>query len=279
MTASTTGSRPEGKRRVPVKLLTVLGLLLAWQALALRTPEVLIPSPLDTLRAASEIVWSGELVNQLSRSLLRMLLGFAIGASAAVFCGLAAGGSAVVYDAFRPVQSVLLGTPPIIIVVLALIWFGTGGVVPVFVVAILVFPLIFLNTADGRRSVDRQLLEMSAVYDVPWWRRMRHIILPALAVPVFTAVSLASGVAVRITIMAELLGADDGAGYMIALARTNLETAEVFAWAVILVALVILLDYAVITPLKQFTGRWESETREKPAGQSARDRPEVAAGS
>lgn len=276
MTNSITGSKSSSKRRVPVKLLTVLGMLLAWQALALRTPEVLIPSPLETLLAAGELVRSGELVEQLSRSLLRMLLGFAIGASGAVLCGLAAGGSTLVYDAFRPIQSVLLGTPPIIIVVLALIWFGTGGVVPVFVVAILIFPIIFLNTADGRRNVDRRLLEMSAVYDVPWWRKMRHVILPALAVPVFTGVSLASGVAVRITIMAELLGAGDGAGYMIALARTNLETAEVFAWAVILIALVILLDYAVISPLKRLTTRWDTEPREKPAGQNAQER-EVAA--
>jgi NitT/TauT family transport system permease protein len=104
---------------------------------------------------------------------------------------------------------------------------------------------------------------MAAVYEVPWWRTMRHIILPALAVPVFTAVSLASGLAVRITIMAELLGSDDGAGYMIALARTNLDTAKVFAWAVILISLVILLDYAVINPLKRFATRWETEQRKE----------------
>jgi NitT/TauT family transport system permease protein len=50
---------------------------------------------------------------------------------------------------------------------------------------------------------------------------------------------------------------------MIALARTNLDTAKVFAWAVVLISLVILLDYAVINPLKRFATRWETEQRKE----------------
>lgn len=157
--------------------------------------------------------------------------------------------------------------------VLALIWFGTGGVVPVFVVAVLVFPLIFLNTADDRRAVDRKLLEMAAVHRVPWPRILRHIVLPALAAPVLTAVSLASGLTVRITVMAELLGSDNGVGYRIALARTNLDTATVFAWTLVLVALVILLDYAVVGPVKRLANRWQTDER-----RASPPRPEAATG-
>lgn len=42
----------------------------------------------------------------------------------------------------------------IIVVVLAMVWFGTGSMVPVFVVAVLMFPGTYLNTADGWRSID-----------------------------------------------------------------------------------------------------------------------------
>ena len=254
MTASTTRS----SRTRLVGLATVVGLVVAWQLLSLRLPDILFPSPLATLDAGVELVRSGELASQLGRSLLRMLAGFALGASAAFVCGLLAGTSAIVYDAFRPIQAVLLGVPPIVFVVLAMVWFGTGGLVPVVVVAVLVFPLVFLNTADGRRNVDRRLLEMAAVYAVPRRRTLRDIVLPALAVPVFTAISLATGVAVRVTIMAELLAAADGDGYRIALARVNVDTATVFAWTIVLVGLVILLDHAVVGPMRRSAARWET---------------------
>lgn len=254
MTASTTRSR----RAWLVGLLAIIGLVALWQLLSLYLPEILFPSPLATLEAGIELVRSGELASQLGRSLLRMLAGFALGVSAAIACGLVAGTSAVVYDAFRPVQAVLLGVPPIVFVVLAMVWFGTGGLVPVAVVAVLVFPLVFLSTADGRRNVDRQLLEMAAVYEVSRLRTLRDIVLPALAVPIFTAISLATGIAVRVTIMAELLAAADGVGYHIALARVNVDTATVFAWTIVLVGLVILVDHAVVGPMKRSAARWEA---------------------
>lgn len=252
MTTSTTRSSSAWL----VGLLTVLGLVAVWQLLSLRLPEILFPSPADTLDAGIELVRSGELASQLGHSLLRMLVGFALGASVAICCGLAAGTSTVVYDAFRPIQSLLLGVPPIVFVVLAMVWFGTGGAVPIFVVAVLVFPLVFLSTADGRRAVDRQLLEMAGVYEVSRLRTLRDIVLPALAVPVFTAISIATGIAVRVTIMAELLAAADGVGYRIALARVNVDTATVFAWTLVLVGLVILLDHAVVGPMKRSAARW-----------------------
>lgn len=254
MTASTSRS----SRAWLVGLVTLAGLVVVWQLVSLRLPAILFPSPLDTLGAGVELVRSGELASELGRSLVRMLAGFALGVSVGIGCGLVAGTSTVVYDAFRPIQAVLLGVPPIVFVVLAMVWFGTGGLVPVVVVAVLVFPLIFLNTADGRRNVDRQLLEMASVHEVSRLRTLRDIVLPALAVPVFTAVSLATGVAVRVTIMAELLAAADGVGYSIALARVNVDTATVFAWTIVLVGLVIALDHAVLGPMKRSAARWEA---------------------
>ncbi|HBZ81089.1 MULTISPECIES: ABC transporter permease [Brevibacillus] len=246
-------------RRLLVQGVTILILLAIWQGLSMSLPSILFASPLDTAAAFVRMVESGEFTEQLLQSASRMFIGLFSGMIVAICCGLVAGRSPVLYDAMRPVQSMLMGIPPIIVVVLAMVWFGTGSMVPVFVVAVLVFPGIYLNTADGWRNIDRQLLEMAAIYKSTPWHTLRHIILPGLAVPIFTAISLATGSAVRITIMAELLGTDAGIGYSLAFARVNIDTAKVFAWTLVSIFIIILLDHLVISPLRKFILRWNRE--------------------
>lgn len=242
-----------------VKIFVVISLFAAWQMLSMYLPSIIFPSPLETAQALLNITLKGKLVEQLLQSSGRMFLGLSIGFVIAIIFGLLAGKYDVIYEAFRPIHSLLLGLPPIIIVVLAMVWFGTGSFVPVFVVSVLVFPGLYLNTAEGWRNIDRQLIEMAAIYRSSPFQTVKHIILPGLAVPILTAVSLAVGSAVRITIMAELLGSDSGIGYALALARVNINTAEVFAWTIICIFIIIILDYLVINPFKKFVLRWNKQ--------------------
>lgn len=253
-----TGSTTKNKHGLIAKTVMLTLIIGVWQGVSLTLPSIILPSPLETIHAFLQISQSGELVEQLSLSFIRMINGFVIGFSIAFLMGLIAGKYSFIYEAFRPLQSLLLGIPPIIFVVLAMIWFGTGGFVPVFVVAILVFPTIFLNTADGWRNIDHQLIEMAMVYKTSPFHTLRHIILPSLTVPVLTGVALALGSAIRITVMAELLGADDGMGYSIALARVNIDTAKVFAWTLVSILLVMIIDNIFINPMKKYTQKWKT---------------------
>lgn len=254
MRSITTNSRSFG-----VKCIAVLGLIGIWQWISMSLPDILFASPLATLQSLVQMARSGELTHQLLVSGGRMLAGLFIGIAAGIATGLFAGIFSVVYEAMRPVLSLFLGVPPIILVVLAMVWFGTGSTVPVFVVALLVFPGIYLNTADGWRGIDKQLLQMADVYKIGSLKKLRHIVIPGLAVPIFTSISLAAGSAVRTTIMAELLGSDKGIGYSLAFARVNLDTAKVFAWTLVSIAAILGMDLLIIRPIRKFALRWNHE--------------------
>ncbi|MEC0182208.1 ABC transporter permease subunit [Paenibacillus peoriae] len=85
-----------------------------------------------------------------------------------------------------------------------------------------------------------------------------YIIIPGLAVPILTGITLAVGSAVRITIMAELLGSDKGIGYSLALARVNMDTAKVFAWTAVSIILIIVIEHMILRPLRQYIMRWNA---------------------
>lgn len=246
-------------RSVLIRGGVILLVILSWQICSAYLPTILFPSPKETLVELIKMLFNGELISQLYQSGSRMLIGFGIGFIIAVGCGLAAGKFDFIYEAFRPIHSLILGLPPIIVVVLAMVWFGTGAFVPIFVVSILIFPIIYLNTANGWRNIDRQLIDMASVYKSTPFHTLRHIILPGLAVPVITAASIAIGSAVRITIMAELLGSDSGIGYSLALARVNINTPKVFAWTIISILIILILDHFVVNPLKKYVLRWDSK--------------------
>lgn len=230
-----------------------------WQLLSMIYPSILIPSPYETWQALVLLVTSGDLVSQFATSGFRMLIGFLIGSVFASACGLFAGRYVTAYEMFRPIVSFLLGVPPIILVVIAMVWFGTNTLIPIMVVAILVFPTFFLNIANGYRQIDPHLLEMATIYKKSKSVQLKKIILPSLMIPFFTAFSLAAGGSVRITIMAELLGTNNGMGAAISLARINIDTAKVFAWTFVSIATIILIDACIINPLKKRIMKYQED--------------------
>ncbi|MEK3722818.1 ABC transporter permease [Paenibacillus sp. FSL H8-0034] len=247
------------KRRLLVQGCSILCLLAVWQWLSMTLPHILIAPPLDTVLVFIDMTKSGELIKQMAISGSRMMTGLLIGIPSAITAGILAGIFPALYDAMRPIISLLLGIPAIILVVLAMVWFGTGSAVPIFVVALLVFPGVYLNTADGWRSIDQHLLEMAKIYKSSAMNTLRHIIIPGLTIPISTAISLAAGSSVRITIMAELLGANQGIGSSLALARVNINTPKVFAWTLVSVIVIILNDQLIIQPIKKYSSRWNNE--------------------
>ena len=84
---------------------------------------------------------------------------------------------------------------------------------------------------------------------------MRRIILPAVAPPVLSALTVAVGQSVRVTVMSELLSTTTGLGAQVQQARTNLETADVFALSVVMAGLTLALELCVLGPLRRRLAR------------------------
>jgi NitT/TauT family transport system permease protein len=78
----------------------------------------------------------------------------ALAVSTGSLLGLAAGVSMTASMMARPLVTVLLGTPPIAWLVLAMLWFGAGDGTPVFTVFIACFPVVFVGALQGARTLD-----------------------------------------------------------------------------------------------------------------------------
>jgi NitT/TauT family transport system permease protein len=145
----------------------------------------------------------------------------------------------------------------VVLVVVSMIWFGMGSVQTIFVTALLILPIIYVNTTAGIQAIDARILEMGRVYGAGTWLLLREVYLPGLGGPVLAGLTLAAGIGIRIVVLAELLGAYSGIGYSFSLARTNLDTPALFAWIVVCLFLGGGLELCLLGPLKNHLMRWK----------------------
>ncbi|HRE03699.1 MAG TPA: hypothetical protein PLV68_20555, partial [Ilumatobacteraceae bacterium] len=79
------------------------------------------------------------------------------------------------------------------------------------------------------------------------------------------ALSVTFGQALRVTVMVELLAVSTGVGAQVSRARANLMTEDLFAWAILLIAVVLVIELAILRPLTTHLLRWRSTPAETAA--------------
>lgn len=230
--------------------------LAAWEAVSVVTGPLVLPDPRAAFAALADLVARGEAWRELAITTRRALAGFALSLAAGSALGLAAGLSATASTMARPIVTVLMGTPPIAWLVLALLWFGAGDGTPVFTVFIASFPIVFVGALQGARTLDNQLRSMADAFRLPFRMRLLDVTLPHVASYLFPAWITALGMSWKVVVMAELLATQDGGGAALAVTRSHLDTAATLAWIVALLAVLLAAEYLVLEPLKREVERW-----------------------
>ncbi len=239
-------------------ILGIVILVAGWQALAMASHPLIVASPLSTITAFLDMLNSGELGKSLVVTLKRQLLGLALGVVAGTFLGVLGGLKHALDSMIMPAINAVLATPSVIFVVIAMVWFGQGSTQVIFVTALLITPIMYLNSVKGIHSIDSQLLQMATVYQVPGRVRMLKLYLPGLLNGFIAGFSLSVASSLRITIMAELLGAQNGIGNAIFITRSYLETDKLFAWTITLIILVAIMETVVFNPLHKYSKKWQA---------------------
>ncbi len=228
----------------------------AWELVSLLVDPVFVASPVDTVKALGRLAAEGTLWIQLLITLKRLVIGLAVGAVLGWAVGMWAGLEPRVRSFLEPLRWVGMTVPAVMIAVMTLLWFGLGDFAVIFVVALIVVPSMYVNTVAGVLALDPRLVEMGRVYGFSRRLRLTEIYLPGTASPALAGLTLAVGIGIRAVILAEVIGAMSGIGHAFNRAKSYLETPELFAWIVLLLALMALLEFGVLRPLRRRVLRW-----------------------
>lgn len=236
-----------------IGLASPVALLAIWEVLA-RIGAIdprFFPAPSSIAVAFVRLSASGELWANLSASLTRLGWGYLLGGVPALLLGLAMGLYRPVRAIVDPLVAATYPVPKSAILPLMLLIFGLGEASKIMMVALGVFYPVLINTAAGVLQIDRIYLDVGRNFGAGRWQTFRTIALPGAAPLIMAGVKLGVGMGLILIAIAEMVGAQNGIGYMIwnAWQLMNVETMYV---ALFVIAV---LGFAFNTALDEI-GRW-----------------------
>lgn len=235
----------------PLRLLAIFIALALWEVAALSMGEsLLLVGPINVVKELWNQIFIADFWKTILFSLTRIFAGFFI----ALILGIFLAALSYKFEAFKifiwPYIAVIKATPVASIIILILIWLNSESL-SVFVSFLIVLPVIYSNFLEGFISTDKDLLEMSKVYDVGFWGKMKYIYMPHLKPYVLSAFTASIGMAWKSGTAAEVIGVPKGSiGERLYEAKIYLSTGELFAWTIVIILLSVVMEKLLLHLVK-----------------------------
>jgi nitrate/nitrite transport system permease protein len=230
-----------------------LGIILLWWVIALSNKE-LMPTPPEAFVANLDYILHpfyqrgpGNLGIGwlLLASLRRVLIGFGIGAMVAIPLGFLIGMSRPAMLALNPIIQIFKPVSPLAWLPIALAIFNLADPSAIFVIFITSLWPTIINTALGVSSVPKDYLDVARVLEMPRWRRITKIILPATVPYIFTGLRISLGIAWLVIVAVEMLTGGIGIGFFVWDEWSRLNLSSVFLAVLVIGVTGLILDFAV----------------------------------
>jgi ABC-type nitrate/sulfonate/bicarbonate transport system permease component len=216
-------------------------------------PRWLLPPP--SVIATTLMEDRGLLVRHTGVTLAEVVLGFALAVVVGVALGAAIDASTILERAVYPLVIASQTIPVIALAPLFLIWFGYGLLPKVLITALIAFFPIAVNTVDGLRQTDPDILDLFRSLGASRWTRFRLAKLPSALPYIFSGAKIAVAVSVIGAVFGELFGSSQGLGYLLDRSMAQFLTARVFA-AIALLSLMGITLFAIVALVERVLTPW-----------------------
>jgi len=246
-----------GRRRSRLKGLAVPLAILVLLEIVVRIGWVQsyqMPAPSEIAATLTDLA-DGALWKHIGASLIRVLSGFAIGASLALLFAAWVGLSREAEAYLEPTFAGLRSIPSLAWVPLLLLWLGIGETSKIVLIAIGAFFPTYLNGVAAIRGIDRKLVEVGRMYRFSQRQMIVHLFLPAALPGLFTGLRSGLSLAWMFVVAAELIAATKGLGYLLSDGRETSRPDIVLA-AIIVLALLGKLSDGVLAMLEKRFLAW-----------------------
>jgi ABC-type nitrate/sulfonate/bicarbonate transport system permease component len=177
----------------------------------------------------------------LARTLLLLVLGYAIACPIGIGIGLLMGRIRRVHDLLEPALEMLRPLPKIAILPLLALFVGFGTPLKLTMVVLgVVFPVL-INTIQGVRGVERTMVDMARVFGHSRPGILWFVILPAAMPMILAGMRVGLAFALILVLLAEMLAGSGGLGTLIIETQRSFRVLDMYVWLL----LVALLGYAL----------------------------------
>jgi nitrate/nitrite transport system permease protein len=178
-------------------------------------------------------------------SLRRVCIGFLLGAIVAIPVGVWIGLSRNAWLAINPIIQVFKPVSPLVWLPIALAIFNAAEPSAIFVIFITSLWSTIINTAEGVSNVPKDYLEVAQVLEIPRWKQLIKVVLPASLPYIFTGLRISLGIAWLVIVAVEMLTGGIGIGFFVWDEWNRLNVSSVFFAVFVIGVTGLILDYAL----------------------------------
>ena len=240
------------KRKLLQTALIALIYLAVWEAVSLLVgKELLLPSPLSTLSRLAVLLTVGGTWLFAGLTLLRIMSGYVLGVVAGVLLAVLTARSRFAEALLAPLRAIVKASPVTSFILLALLWLSSD-LVPLFISFLMVVPMVWSATAEAILQTDVRLVEMGKLYGLSRWQIVKKIFVPSILPQFLAACTTSLGFAWKSGVAAEIIALPQKSiGFMLYQSKLRIETVDLFAWTLLIVALSMLLEWLLVKSMRR----------------------------
>ncbi len=203
---------------------------------------LILPSPAEVILAFPKLHFEQELVRSVLRSFQRVTVGFALAAIVAVPLGVYMASFPPIAAFFRPLALIGSYVPIVVFVPLTLAWFGLNETQKVGFLFIGCFVALLPMVIKSISDVPRAFLDVAVTKGATQWQLVRHILFPVAQADIWDHLRGVYGVGWGWIILAEIVNAQQGLGYLISLSERRGHTASMYAVIIVIITIAVACD-------------------------------------
>jgi NitT/TauT family transport system permease protein len=200
----------------------IVAVLILWAALTFgSTPEsriispVVLPSPLEVLRSLKSLITERALFESIAATLWRVVLGFGLAVLVGAPLGILAGSWRVLDAAAAPLALFGRNVPIAALIPLTILWFGIGEAQKVMFIFIACVPFVFSDSVNAVVAVNQAYIDGAATLGASSRQIIWKVLVPLALPDIYNALRNLFGLAFGYIMLAELINAKYGLGYLL----------------------------------------------------------------
>jgi NitT/TauT family transport system permease protein len=223
-------------------IVSLAAFFVLWHLASMVLPPFVAPSWARIGRSLADIATRPDFIAvTVGRVAIALVVSFVLGMGLAM----AMYRSRLLERYLMPLIKLLMAVPVLCWILFAVLWFKVREVRIAFILVVVCAPIFVIDVLDGMHGVSKELRDMVRALRPTARQFFAKLILPATVPAILTSWKVNLSLSIRVVTMAELVGATSGIGYALMQANETFSVADVFAWTVVLVVILMLANVAV----------------------------------
>ncbi|MCC7001512.1 MAG: ABC transporter permease [Gemmatimonadaceae bacterium] len=231
----------------------VVAVLLLWWGLTFgATPEsrvispVLLPSPLEVLRGLPSLFTERALIESIAATLKRVISGFGLAVLVGVPLGIVAGAYRRFDAATTPLSLFARNVPVAVLIPLTILWFGIDELQKTMFIFIATMPFVFHDAARAVGGVHQRYVETAETLGASPWQVLSKVLVPLAMPGIYSSLRSLFGLAFGYIMLAELVNAEHGLGYLLMTSQRRGLNEHIFAILLLIGLLAFSIDRVLL---------------------------------